>query len=194
MTDAPLVFTIGHSSHPWPEFISLLRASDVARLIDVRSMPVSRRYPQFNKPEMARGLKDVGIAYRFLGDRLGGRPKDTVCYAGGAVDYAKVAATKAFQEGLDEAADLARSTRCCLMCAERDPLDCHRAILVARHLAPKGFAIAHIHADGRIEAQGEFERRLIGADEAPLLAGVEDARALLPLAYNRRGRKMTFRA
>lgn len=193
MTD-PLVFTIGHSNHPWDAFVGLLRANEVGCLIDVRSMPASRRYPQFNRSEMERGLKDAGIGYRYLGDRLGGRPKDTVCYAGGAVDYAKVAATKAFREGLDDAAELARSTRCCLMCAEKDPMDCHRAILVARHLAPKGFSIAHVHSDGRIEAQEEFERRLMAADEAPLLAGVEDTRALLPLAYNRRGRKMTFRA
>ena len=193
MTDAPLVFTIGHSSHPWPEFVSRLQANGIACLIDVRSMPASRRYPQFNRAEMERGLKDAGIAYRYLGDRLGERPKDTVCYAGGAVDYAKVAATKAFREGLDDAAELARSMRCCLMCAEKDPMDCHRAILVARHLAPKGFSIVHVHGDGRLERQDEFERRLMAADEAPLLAGVEDARALLPLAYNRRGRKMTFR-
>ncbi len=194
MTDTPLVFTIGHSSHPWPEFVSLLQANGIACLIDVRSMPASRRYPQFNCAEMERGLTDAGIAYRYLGDRLGGRPKDTVCYAGGAVDYAKVAATNAFRDGLDDAAELARSMRCCLMCAEKDPMDCHRAILVARHLAPKGFSIVHVHGDGRLERQDEFERRLMAADEAPLLAGVEDTRALLPLAYNRRGRKMTFRA
>jgi uncharacterized protein (DUF488 family) len=173
MTDMPLVLTLGHSNHAWTEFVALLQANEVACLIDVRSMPASRRYPQFNRA---------------------GRPKDTVCYAGGAVDYARVAATRAFQGGLDEAADLARARRCCLMCAERDPLDCHRAILVARHLAPKGFSITHVHGDGRLETQGEFERRLVAADEAPLLAGVEDSRALLPLAYNRRGRKMAFRA
>ena len=194
MTDTPLVLTLGHSNHAWTEFVALLQANEVACLIDVRSMPASRRYPQFNRAEMERGLKDASIAYRFLGDRLGGRPKDTVCYAGGAVDYARVAATRAFQGGLDEAADLARARRCCLMCAERDPLDCHRAILVARHLAPKGFSISHVHGDGRLETQGEFERRLVAADEAPLLAGVEDSRALLPLAYNRRGRRMAFRA
>ncbi len=194
MTDTPLVLTLGHSNHPWPGFVSLLEANDVACLIDVRSMPASRRYPQFDRPEMERGLREAGIGYRFLGDRLGGRPKDSVCYAGGAVDYARVAATKAFRDGLDEAAVVARERRCCLMCAERDPLDCHRSILVARHLAPKGFAIAHIHGDGRLETQGEFETRLMAADEAPLLAEIEDARALLALAYNRRGRRMAFRA
>lgn len=182
MTD-PLVFTIGHSNHPWDKFISLLRANGVACLVDVRSMPASRRNPQFNRPEMERGLTDAGIRYRYLGDRLGGRAKGMA----GAVDYAKVAATRNFQEGLDTALGMAREMRCCLMCAERDPIDCHRAILVARHLAPKGAAIAHIHADGHVEPQRAFEARLMGEGEAPLLAGIED----LAAAYDRRSRRMT---
>lgn len=194
MSETPTVLTLGHSNHAWPEFLALLQAKEVGCIVDVRSMPASRRYPQFNRDAFERALGDAGIGYRFLGDRLGGRPKDSVCYAGGAVDYARVAATSAFREGLDELATLARSMRCCLLCAERDPLDCHRAILVARHLAPKGFSISHIHGDGRIETQGEFEKRLIDADEAPLLADVEDGRALLQLAYNRRGRRIAFRA
>lgn len=195
MNATPLVLTIGHSNHPWPEFLKLLQANEVACILDVRSIPASRRFPQFDREAFERALKEAGIGYRYLGDRLGGRPKDTICYAGGAVDYARVAATKAFRDGLDEAAALSRERRCCLLCAEKDALDCHRSILVARHLAPKGFSITHIHGDGRLETQSEFEQRLVAADEdAPLLAGVEDARALLQLAYNRRGRRMAFRA
>jgi uncharacterized protein (DUF488 family) len=195
MSDTPAVLTIGHSNHPWLEFLALLQANAVACILDVRSIPASRRFQQFNRGSFEHALKEAGIGYRYLGDRLGGRPKDSVCYAGGAVDYARVATTKAFRDGLDEAASLAREKRCCLLCAEKDPLDCHRSILVARHLAPKGFAISHIHGDGRLETQAEFEKRLVATDEdAPLLAGVEDARALLQLAYNRRGRRMAFRA
>ncbi|MSP50548.1 MAG: DUF488 domain-containing protein [Alphaproteobacteria bacterium] len=194
MADTPLVLTIGHSDHPWPAFLELLQANEVACILDVRSMPASRRYPQFSRAAFERSLSVAGIGYRFLGDRLGGRPKDSVCYAGGAVDYAKVAATAAFREGLDEAAAMAREKRCCLLCAEKDPLDCHRSILVARHLAPKGFSVSHIHGDGKVESQAEFEKRLMAADEAPLLAEVEDSRALLSLVYNRRGRRIAFRA
>ncbi|MBM3548606.1 MAG: DUF488 domain-containing protein [Alphaproteobacteria bacterium] len=195
MSETPTVLTIGHSNHAWERFLELAQANEVACILDVRSIPASRRFPQFNRDAFEHGLKEAGIGYRFLGDRLGGRPKDTICYAGGAVDYARVAATQAFRDGLDEAASLARERRCCLLCAEKDPLDCHRSILVARHLAPKGFSLVHIHGDGRQEAQNEFEKRLVETDEdAPLLAAVEDARALLQLAYNRRGRRMAFRA
>jgi uncharacterized protein (DUF488 family) len=190
----PLVLTIGHSNREWQAFAQLLEANQVEALVDVRSMPASRRYPWFNSKRLEDGLAQIGVSYRFLGDRLGGRPKDTVCYAGGAVDYARVAATSAFREGLDELADLARGKRCCLLCAEKDPLDCHRSILVARHLAPKGFSIAHIHDAAKVESQREFEARLLAADDAPLLSDVEDSRALMALAYNRRGRRIAFRA
>ena len=193
MSETPIVLTLGHSNHPWPEFLELLQRNHVGCIVDVRSMPASRRCPQFNRNAVERALRDAGIGYRFLGDRLGGRPKDPAGYTEGVVDYDKVAKTSAFCEGLDQLAGLARAKRCCVMCAERDPLDCHRAILVARHLAPKGYSLSHIHGDGRIETQGEFERRLIDADEAPLLADVEDGRALLQLAYNRRGRRMAFK-
>jgi hypothetical protein len=194
MSDAPEILTIGHSNHPWHRFLELLEANEVACILDVRSIPASRRYPHFNRTAFERSLKDAGIGYRFLGDRLGGRPKDTVCYAGGAVDYARVAASQTFRDGLDEAATLSRERRCCLLCAEKDPLDCHRAILVARHLAPKGFSVSHIHGDGTVESQAAFEKRLVAADDAQLLLGLEDSRALLPLAYNHRGRKIAFRA
>lgn len=193
MSEIPAILTLGHSNHPWPEFMALLQRNEVACLVDVRSMPASRRYPQFNRNAVERALSDAGIGYRFLGDRLGGRPKDPAGYTEGVVDYEKVAVTSAFREGLDELAGMARRKRCCVMCAERDPLDCHRALLVARRLAPKGFSISHIHGDGRIETQGAFEKRLIDAEEAPLLAGVEESRALLPAAYRRRNRKMAFK-
>ena len=182
MTD-PLVFTIGHSNHPWDAFVALLRANEIACLVDVRSMPASRRNPQFNRPEMERCLEDAGIRYCYLGDRLGGKPKGMA----GTIDYAKVAAAETFRTGLDTALDLAGKMRCCLMCAEKDPIDCHRSILVARHLAAKGAAIAHIHADGQVEPQRAFEARLMGDGDAPLLAGIEDLQA----AYERRGRRMT---
>jgi uncharacterized protein (DUF488 family) len=193
-SSSPLVLTLGHSNREWDAFAALVQANQVETLVDVRSMPASRRYPWFNRERLEDGLAAIGVGYRFLGDRLGGRPKDGVCYAGGAVDYARVAATSAFREGLDELAGLAREKRCCLLCAEKDPLDCHRAILVARHLAPKGFTIAHIHDAAKVESQREFEQRLFAADDAPLLSDVEDSRARLALAYNHRGRKIAFRA
>jgi uncharacterized protein (DUF488 family) len=197
MTDRPRVFSIGHSNHPWPEFLHLLEMHDVRLVVDVRSVPSSRRYPWFAKTRLADALKEAGRSYHYLGDRLGGRPKDSICYAGGAIDYGRVAATPAFRSGLDELAGLARQHRLALMCAEREPMDCHRTILVCRHLAPLGFDIQHIHGDGRLETQDEFETRLIKATNAeagPLFEAMEEPQLAIQLAYNRRGRKMAFRA
>jgi uncharacterized protein (DUF488 family) len=196
MLDRPLVFSIGHSNHPWPDFLALLETHDVRLVVDVRSVPNSRRYPWFARQRLTTALAEAGRAYHYLGDRLGGRPKDSICYAGGAIDYGRVAATPAFRSGLDELAGLARGNRLALMCAEREPMDCHRTILVCRHLAPLGFDIQHIHGDGHLEAQGEFEARLVKTTkaEAELLEAVEEKQLALQLAYNRRGRKMAFRA
>lgn len=190
----PIVLTLGHSNREWSDFARLLTENQAALLVDVRSMPASRRYPWFNRKEMIAALGGIGIGYHYLGDRLGGRPKDTVCYAGGAVDYAKVATTSAFREGLDELATLARAKRVCLVCSEKDPMDCHRAILIARHLAPKGFALQHVHSAEQTEPQEAFEARLLAIDEGGLLGRIKDRRALVQMAYNRRGRKMAFRA
>jgi uncharacterized protein (DUF488 family) len=189
------IYTVGHSQHPIETFLGLLSAHGIATLVDVRSMPASRRYPWFNRMRLAAALDAAGIAYRFLGDRLGGRPKDSVCYAGGAVDYAKVAVTHAFRLGLDDLAAIAAEGRSALMCAERDPLDCHRAILVGRHMATKGFEVVHIHGDGHVEEQRDFEERLMRAtDEGPLFDDVAEPHMRLQIAYNRRGRTVAFRA
>jgi uncharacterized protein (DUF488 family) len=191
------VFSIGHSNHEWPGFLGLLERHDVRLVVDVRSVPSSKRYPWFAKTRLMEALKEAGRSYHYLGDRLGGRPRDSICYAGGAIDYGRVAATEAFRSGLDELAGLCQRERLTLMCAEREPMDCHRTILVCRHLAPLGFDIQHIHGDGHLETQGEFEARLVKATMAeagPLLDGVEEKQLEIQLAYNRRGRKMAFRA
>ncbi|MBI1775232.1 MAG: DUF488 domain-containing protein [Proteobacteria bacterium] len=196
-SDKPPVFTIGHSNHSWEAFLDLVNRHAIEMIVDVRSVPSSRRYPWFARDALAKALKEAGHDYHYLGDRLGGRPKDSICYAGGAIDYGRVAATPAFRSGLDELAELAVKHRLALMCAEREPMDCHRSILVCRHLAPLGFAVCHIHGDGRPEAQDEFEERLIqvtSSDDGPLLAGLEERPLQVQLAYNRRGRKMAFRA
>jgi len=190
----PIVLTLGHSNREWADFARLLVENQAALLVDVRSMPASRRYPWFNRKDMTAKLGEIGLGYQYLGDRLGGRPKDTVCYAGGAVDYARVVTSSAFREGMDELATLARAKRVCLVCSEKDPMDCHRAILIARHLAPKGFALSHVHGAEKSETQEAFEARLLDIDEGGLLGRIKDRRALVQMAYNRRGRKMAFRA
>jgi uncharacterized protein (DUF488 family) len=158
---SPHFLTIGHSNHEFAAFCALLRRHQVTAIADVRSAPYSRRHPHFNKERLHADLQREEIAYVFLGAQLGARTKDRGCYANGRVQYDRLAATAEFQRGIDRLFVGARSYCVALMCAEREPLDCHRTVLIARALEQRGASVAHIHADGSLEAHGEALLRLI---------------------------------
>ncbi len=155
----PVVYTIGHSNHPIEQFLELLRGTDITAVADVRSVPYSRRWPQFGRDRLAPSLAAAGIAYVYLGAELGGRPADPALLHDGKPDYGRMAAAPAFHAGLDRVMDGARRYRIALMCAEREPLECHRFLLVSRALHDRGVALRHILADGSIEPHAETERR-----------------------------------
>jgi uncharacterized protein (DUF488 family) len=187
------LFTIGHSNHSIERFLELARGSGITAIADVRSTPASRRYPWFNHARLAPRLAQEGIAYVSLGDALGGRPRDPHLYRdGGVADYDAMARTDEFRAGLDRVVDGARRYRVCLMCAEREPLDCHRCLLVARALAERGFAIGHVLADGAIEPHAQTEERLFTLTRAPAdLFADRDQR--LAAAYARRAGTAAYR-
>lgn len=181
------IFTIGHSNHPIERFVALLHDAGVTLLADVRSTPYSRRVPQFNRERLRETLKAAGIDYRHVGEALGGKPQ------GGARDYIAMARTPAFTSALD--AVLAESSRqpLALMCAEREPLDCHRTILVSRHLATRGADIVHLLAGGGRTAHADIEAQLIAWYErrtGPLLVERDPVRRLAA-AYDERSAAMT---
>jgi uncharacterized protein (DUF488 family) len=149
-----ILYTIGHSDHPLDEFLALLRRHEIAILVDVRSQPYSRWTPQFNREPFARAVEGAGVRYVHEGDALGGRPADPALYAGGAEshpDYARMAATAAFREGLARLLALATERRVAVMCSEGDPHACHRDKLIARQLLERGARVAHILPDGTVE-------------------------------------------
>src|SRR5262249_41428616 len=158
---------------------------------DVRSIPYSRRWPQFGRAALERSLGEAGIAYVFLGAELGGKRDDPALLSEGRVDYDRVAATASFRAGLDRVEEAARRHRIALMCAEREPLDCHRFLLVARRLHERDVPIQHILADGTIERHEATERRLlatVGPTEDLFSSGVP-ARDAIARAYALRSGK-----
>jgi uncharacterized protein (DUF488 family) len=162
------LFTIGHSNHPIERFLELARGAGITAIADVRSTPASRRYPWFNQARLAPRLAQEGLAYVPLGEALGGRPRDPRLYReDGVADYAAMARSDEFRAGLDRVAEGARRYCVCLMCAEREPLDCHRCLLVTRALAERGYAVGHVLADGTIEAHGQTEERLLKLARVP---------------------------
>lgn len=145
------IFTIGHSNHTRQRLVELLQMHGVTAICDVRSQPYSRIHPQFNREELREFLQASDIAYSFLGKELGARSQDPRCYKNGRVQYDRIAETPLFQSGIQRLEDGSQSYRMALMCAEKEPLECHRTILVSRSLAAFGWTIQHIHADGKLE-------------------------------------------
>jgi uncharacterized protein (DUF488 family) len=184
------IFTIGHSNHPLERFLELLRGARIAAVVDVRSRPYSRHWPQFSRPALEKSLASGGIDYAFLGVELGGKRDDPALLDNGRIDFDRVAATPSFRSGLDRVVGKAGRRRLALLCAEREPLDCHRFLLVGRHLHERGMALRHILADGRIEDHDTTVSRLLaraGLGRDDLLAGLPPPPDLLALAYRFRG-------
>ena len=155
------IYTIGHSNHPLDVFLELLRRHDITALADVRSQPYSRFNPQFNRETLERFLRDNDAAYVFLGRELGARSSDPSCYDQGRVSYERLAQTDLFRAGLERVIAGREAHLVALMCAEKEPLECHRTLLVARALVERGVQVVHIHADGALEAHDEALRRLL---------------------------------
>jgi uncharacterized protein (DUF488 family) len=149
---SPTIWTIGHSNHTLDHFLDLLRTHAMEVVADVRSTPFSRRHPHFNRERLKAALADVGIDYIFLGAELGARSPDPGCYdADGRVVYERLARTDVFKAGLDRVITEAANRRVAVMCAEKDPLSCHRTILVTPRLIARGLTVMHILGDAAIE-------------------------------------------
>lgn len=163
----PPLFSIGHSTHDIEGFIALLRRHEIALVADVRSVPYSRMLPQFNREPLIKALEKWGIEYVFLGTELGARSRDKACYEKGQVQYHRLAQTPAFHRGIERLQTESGRRRVALMCAEREPLVCHRTVLVSRELQAAGLPVMHIHADGHLESHEEAMHRLLRLLDMP---------------------------
>jgi uncharacterized protein (DUF488 family) len=188
-----VLFTVGHSDHELTKLVDLLRQHRVEVVADVRSQPYSARLPQFNRELLERGLKENGIQYVFLGLELGARRDEPQCYVDGQARYDLVAKTIAFAKGLQRVRNGLAKYSVALLCAEKDPLTCHRTILVCRHLRGLGFPIQHIHEDGRLESHEAAEERLLqitGEAEPSLFSSRLEQ---IERAYDRQSLKIAYR-
>ena len=187
------IFTVGHSDNSIEWFIELLRTHRISALADVRSSPYSKFNPQFNRDQLQAALKLCHIYYVPLGAELGARRKEPECYVDGKARYELIAQTSLFQEGLRRVRQGAEQHRIALMCAEKDPITCHRAILVCRHLKPARIPISHILQNGQVETMTAMERRLlevVGDGGADLFVADEDA--AIGLAYDVQSDRIAF--
>jgi uncharacterized protein (DUF488 family) len=188
-----VVYTIGHSTHSIEKFIGLLKVADIGAVSDVRSRPYSRMNPQFNREPLKQALRAAGIKYVFVGKELGARSDDQTCYRAGQVQYDLLAQTKLFKDGIERVKEGARTYHVALMCAEKEPLDCHRTILVARELVNQGLDVKHILSDGQIESHEHAIRRLIEKLRIPGSDMFRSNETAIDDAYARQGKEIAYR-
>lgn len=187
------LYTIGHSTHPIEYFIELLLRHAISAVADVRSSPYSRFNPQYNRENLQKALKDQHITYVFLGSELGPRSEDPSCYLDGRVRYGRLAKTELFQQGIERLLSGMKTYRIALMCAEKDPITCHRMILICRALRPASRSINHILEDGSLESLAASEKRLLIELKMRQLGLFDNVQSLIERAYDAQGDRIAYR-
>jgi uncharacterized protein (DUF488 family) len=188
------LFSIGHSNVPADRFIAMQRAAGVTVIADVRSTPFSRFCPWFSQKNLAPLLAQHSIGYAGYGAELGGRPRDPLLYRDGVADFEAMARQADFHSGLDRLVADASRQRVCMMCSEREPLDCHRCLLVARALAARGLNVGHILHDGGVEPHAVTEQRLLTLEDDGGNLFVTGQNERLAAAYRQRARAIAYRS
>ena len=191
------IYTIGHSNHSIEHFIELLAAYRISTVIDVRSGPYSKYSPHFDKDVLENALRNANIDYIFLGRELGAQRSEECCYIDGQAKYNLIAQLLIFRNGLDEVLLKCENSRAALMCAESDPLKCHRTILVCRELKKlrPDLEITHIMGDGTSERQEVSDKRLVSLHklQRELFGDLTSARALVEKAYDLQAEKIAYK-
>lgn len=165
------LYTIGHSKHPIEKFTALLKLHGIEVVADVRTHPMSRFNPQFNRKKLEAELQEQQIKYVFLGNGLGGRPPGEQFYDDkGYTLYNMIAQSSAFKTDLEELTELTRTARVAVMCSEEDPNSCHRKLLIGKALFSSDVEVTINH----IRGTGTIEEETAGATQGMLdLKGLE---------------------
>jgi uncharacterized protein (DUF488 family) len=161
--DGPTLHTIGYGARSLDSLIEILKTHHIEYLIDVRTSPYSKFKPEFSREALEAVLKTRGLRYVFMGDTIGGQPRDPDCYTDGKVDYEKVRRQGFFQTGVERLRKAhERRVRAALMCSEGRPEQCHRSKMIGEALAAAGIPLRHIDDDGQLLTQMQVMDRLTG--------------------------------
>jgi uncharacterized protein (DUF488 family) len=186
------IFTVGHSIHDTTTFCQLLKRNEIEVVLDVRSSPYSRRAPHFNRGALQQMLRANEVRYCFGGRALGGRPENPRMYVGGQADYRQMAASDQFVASIRRVARGAKVANVALLCAEADPIECHRFLLVGRALHDRGLEVQHILANSSLESHKDAEQRMLVAtrlSQTDVFASSDD---VLALAYERQAARYAY--
>ena len=189
-----IIYTIGHSNYDANQFVTMLHAYSIEIVVDIRSAPYSKYCPQFNKETIVQILNNCGIKYLFLGKELGARPDSPECYEFNKVQFDKVKGTELFKQGMERIKDGISKRTVTLMCSEKDPINCHRTILVSRVLKEEGIEVRHILDENQTVSQNEIEEQLQKKFKLePLLFDPPDAKQnRIDEAYRKQEERITY--
>ena len=170
------IYTIGHSNHTWVTFSALLEQHGIQILVDVRSRPYSRWAAFANRTRLPELLASEKIDYVFMGDALGGKPAERALYgADDLPDYALIAESESYRQGLKLLIALAKDSTAAIMCSEEDPSKCHRHLLIGPSVAEMGIGALHIRKDGVVLTSEELgakrSRKAVVQGEFPMPVG-----------------------
>jgi len=149
------LYTIGHGNRKPEDFLALLKEYGIQYLIDVRSQPYSKFNPQFNQNDLKFFLERNNIKYVFMGETIGGRPKDRTCYDDeNKVDYEVVKTKEFFLQGISRLKTAyEKDINVVLMCSESKPCECHRSKLIGKVLNNDNIILKHIDEKGKLKDQ-----------------------------------------
>jgi uncharacterized protein (DUF488 family) len=157
------IYTFGYSTHTFIELVNSIKNNNIDVAVDVRSVPYSKYTPQFNKESVKEGLLKEKIHYLHFGDEFGARRIEKEAYTNGKVDFQKVIKLPKFLKGIERINNgLEKNYHIVLLCTEKEPIDCHRFLLVSKVLKDLlHINIHHILFDGNIIEQNEVELKMI---------------------------------
>lgn len=193
------IYSVGYSAYGKPEeLIAALKGKGVKVLADIRTSPFSAIYPQYNRENIKNICTENGILYRYFGNELGARREDRSFLTDGQVDFEKIAKTKSFRDAIVKIIEYAeKDKKPCLFCAEKDPITCHRSILVGRYLAMAGHETNHLVNGCSVEKQSDLEDRLVDKwfkdrDQLSMFGDREMCELILD-AYRKQNREIGYK-
>ena len=188
----PTLFTIGHSNHTLEKFIGLLKQHNITAIADVRSIPFSRFNPHFNREALEASLRRENISYVHMGQQLGARRDEPECFVGKQANYELVAQLPNFRAGIARLLAGSQQQRIALMCAEKDPITCHRTVLITRAFRHGAITVSHILDSGQLESAAAAEERMMDATHTPRSDLFQSKEDLINAAYTKLGKELAW--
>lgn len=156
------IYTIGYTAFSINEFIAVIKHYGINCVIDVRSSPFSNYYIDFNKDVLKNTLKKQNILYRNYALEFGARQSNLVFYSNDIVDFDKYIQSEQFLNGVFKIKKgIEMGYTFVLMCAEKDPINCHRSIMLGKGFSNNNFTVKHIISKTELESQKDIEERLL---------------------------------